>query len=76
MTLDAGRIGIAAQALGIAAAAVQTATTYAQQRTAFGQPISKLQLIQVLAHPFWQRSYTFDDQKHDLFLLMIKCFVF
>lgn len=45
-TLDAGRIGIAAQALGIAQAALNLAVEYSQQRTAFSQPISKLQAIQ------------------------------
>jgi len=45
-TLDAGRIGIAAQALGIAQASLELAVDYAQKRTAFGKPISKLQAIQ------------------------------
>ena len=48
MTLDAGRIGIASQALGIAQAALDCAVDYAKKRIAFGQPISKLQSIQVL----------------------------
>lgn len=47
MTLDCGRIGIAAQALGIAQAAFDCAIDYAQKRTAFGKPISGLQAIQV-----------------------------
>lgn len=46
MTLDAGRIGIAAQALGIAQAALETAVEYAGKRLAFGQPLTKLQTIQ------------------------------
>ncbi|XP_028400284.1 short-chain specific acyl-CoA dehydrogenase, mitochondrial-like [Dendronephthya gigantea] len=46
MTLDCGRIGIAAQALGIAQAAFECAIEYAQKRTAFGKPISSLQAIQ------------------------------
>lgn len=41
--LDAGRIGIAAQAIGIAQAALDAAVQYAQQREQFGQPISKFQ---------------------------------
>ncbi len=41
--LDAGRIGIAAQALGIAEAAYETAREYARQREAFGQPIGAFQ---------------------------------
>jgi len=46
MTLDAGRIGIAGQALGIATASIDCAVKYALERKAFGQPISKLQSIQ------------------------------
>lgn len=45
-TLDAGRIGIAGQALGIAQASLEVAVDYAQKRQAFGKPISKLQAIQ------------------------------
>ncbi|XP_059621914.1 short-chain specific acyl-CoA dehydrogenase, mitochondrial [Phlebotomus argentipes] len=45
-TLDAGRIGIASQALGIAQASLEVAVDYATKRTAFGKPISKLQSIQ------------------------------
>ncbi|TMW52313.1 hypothetical protein DOY81_002646 [Sarcophaga bullata] len=45
-TLDAGRIGIAGQALGIAQASLELAVDYAQKRIAFGKPISKLQAIQ------------------------------
>lgn len=44
--LDAGRIGIAAQALGIAEAAYQASLQYARQREAFGGPIGRLQGIQ------------------------------
>ena len=46
MTLDSGRIGIAAQAMGIAQNAFDTAVEYSTKRMAFGSPISKLQLIQ------------------------------
>ncbi|OAD57625.1 Short-chain specific acyl-CoA dehydrogenase, mitochondrial [Eufriesea mexicana] len=46
MTLDAGRIGIAAQALGIAQASVDCAVEYAAKRQAFGNAIIKLQTIQ------------------------------
>lgn len=46
MTLDAGRIGIASQALGIAQAALDCAVEYASKRIAFGSPITKLQSIQ------------------------------
>jgi len=44
--LDAGRIGVAAQALGIAVAAYQACVTYAQERQAFGQAIGQFQMIQ------------------------------
>lgn len=44
--LDAGRIGIAAQALGIADAAYEAALSYARERTAFGSPIGSFQMIQ------------------------------
>ena len=46
MTLDGGRIGIAAQALGIAQAALEEAAAYAKERQAFGAPIANLQAIQ------------------------------
>ncbi|XP_015523695.1 short-chain specific acyl-CoA dehydrogenase, mitochondrial [Neodiprion virginianus] len=46
MTLDAGRIGIASQALGIAQASLDCAMEYASKRTAFGNSILKLQAIQ------------------------------
>jgi len=44
--LDAGRIGIAAQALGIAEAAYEAALQYARERHAFGQAIGHFQMIQ------------------------------
>ncbi len=44
--LDAGRIGIAAQALGIAEAAYEAAVKYARERQAFGGPIGQFQMIQ------------------------------
>jgi alkylation response protein AidB-like acyl-CoA dehydrogenase len=44
--LDAGRIGIASQALGIAAAALEASVRYAQEREAFGQKIGQFQMIQ------------------------------
>ncbi len=43
--LDAGRIGIAAQALGIAQAAYQDSLQYAQEREAFGKKIGQFQGI-------------------------------
>ncbi|XP_030848090.1 short-chain specific acyl-CoA dehydrogenase, mitochondrial [Strongylocentrotus purpuratus] len=45
-TLDAGRIGIAGQALGIAQASIDCAIDYATKREAFNQPISRFQTIQ------------------------------
>ncbi len=45
-TLDAGRIGIAAQAVGIAQAALDVAAAYAQERRAFGRPIGGFGAIQ------------------------------
>ncbi len=48
MTLDAGRIGIGAQAIGIARAALEAAKKYAQERVQFGQPIAQLQAIQFM----------------------------
>ncbi len=44
--LDAGRIGIASQALGIAEAAMEASIKYAQEREAFGQKIGQFQMIQ------------------------------
>ncbi len=44
--LDAGRIGIAAQAVGIAEAAYEASVTYAREREAFGQPIGAFQMTQ------------------------------
>jgi alkylation response protein AidB-like acyl-CoA dehydrogenase len=44
--LDAGRIGIAAQALGIAGAAYEASVAYARERVAFGQAIGQFQMIQ------------------------------
>jgi alkylation response protein AidB-like acyl-CoA dehydrogenase len=44
--LDAGRIGIAAQALGIAEAAYEASLGYAREREAFGGPIGHFQAIQ------------------------------
>jgi alkylation response protein AidB-like acyl-CoA dehydrogenase len=44
--LDAGRIGIASQALGIAEAAYEASLEYARSRQAFGGPIGSFQMIQ------------------------------
>lgn len=45
-TLDAGRIGVAAQALGIAQAALDEAIAYSKERVQFGKPLSANQGIQ------------------------------
>ena len=44
--LDAGRIGIASQALGIAEAAYEASLIYARERQAFGASIGSFQMIQ------------------------------
>ena len=44
--LDAGRVGVAAQALGVMRAAFEEAVKYAQRRQAFGGPLAKIQAIQ------------------------------
>lgn len=46
VTLDCGRIGIAAQALGIAQAALDEAVKYAKERKAFGRVLADFQSIQ------------------------------
>ena len=43
IVLDAGRIGIASQALGIAEAAYEASVSYAREREAFGQKIGQFQ---------------------------------
>ncbi|MCL4314789.1 MAG: acyl-CoA dehydrogenase [Candidatus Thermoplasmatota archaeon] len=47
-TLDAGRVGIAAQAVGIAQCALDEATDYIKKRKQFGKPISDFQGIQFM----------------------------
>ncbi|HET7930046.1 MAG TPA: acyl-CoA dehydrogenase family protein [Rhodanobacteraceae bacterium] len=44
--LDAGRIGIASQAVGLARAAYEATLAYASERKAFGQPIGSFQMTQ------------------------------
>jgi butyryl-CoA dehydrogenase len=74
--LDAGRIGIAAQALGIARAAFEAATHYALQRQTFGQPIAQHQAIQFKLADMcteidaarlliWKAAAAKDAAKHD-----------
>ena len=45
--LEGGRLGVAAQALGVLSAAFDEAARYAQQREAFGEPLAKIQAIQM-----------------------------
>ena len=45
MTLEGGRIGIAAQALGIAQGAYEKALDYSKERVQFGKPICEQQVI-------------------------------
>jgi butyryl-CoA dehydrogenase len=47
-TLDAGRIGIAAQAVGIGRAALEDSLAYVQERRQFGKPIGQFQGVQFL----------------------------
>ncbi|GAB3036093.1 MULTISPECIES: acyl-CoA dehydrogenase family protein [Oleiagrimonas] len=44
--LDAGRIGIASQALGVARAAYEATLEWSRERKAFGQPIGSFQMTQ------------------------------
>ena len=45
-SLDAGRVGVAAQAVGIAQGAYEAALAYAKERRQFGRPIAEFQGIQ------------------------------
>jgi alkylation response protein AidB-like acyl-CoA dehydrogenase len=46
--LDAGRIGISAQAVGLARGALEDATKYVKERQQFGRPIAEFQGIQFM----------------------------
>ena len=48
MTLDGGRISIAAVALGLAVGAFDVARDYSKEREQFGRPISKFQAIEFM----------------------------
>jgi butyryl-CoA dehydrogenase len=48
VTLDSGRIAIAAQAVGIAQAALDEALKYSKERKAFGKFLSEFQAIQFM----------------------------
>jgi len=69
--LDAGRIGIAAQALGIARAAFEFALQYAKERKQFGRTIGSFQAVKHLCAEMaaeleparalvWYAAYAFD----------------
>ena len=48
MTLDASRVGLAAQCVGIAQSALDVGVSYARERQAFGHPIADFQAIQFM----------------------------
>ncbi|RKZ16883.1 acyl-CoA dehydrogenase, partial [bacterium] len=48
LTLDGGRISIAAVALGLAVGAYDTARAYAKEREQFGKPIARFQAIEFM----------------------------
>ncbi|PWT99090.1 MAG: acyl-CoA dehydrogenase, partial [Candidatus Melainabacteria bacterium] len=48
VTLDGGRIGIAAQAVGIAQGAWDHANKYAKERKAFGKAVSQFEAIRFM----------------------------
>ena len=48
MTLDGGRISIAAVALGLAEGAYHTAKAYAKERRQFGRPIAEFQAVEFM----------------------------
>ncbi len=48
MTLDGGRISIAAVALGLSVGAFETARDYAKERNQFGRPIARFQAIEFM----------------------------
>jgi alkylation response protein AidB-like acyl-CoA dehydrogenase len=47
-SLNAGRVGIAAQATGMAEACLSEMTSYARQREQFGRPIGRFQAIETM----------------------------
>jgi len=55
VTLDGGRLGIAAQALGIARAAIEDSIKYSKERYQFDQPIANFQAIQWMIADMWVR---------------------
>ena len=53
VTLDGGRLGIAAQALGIARASIEDSIKFAKEREQFDQPIANFQAIQWMLANMW-----------------------
>ncbi len=53
VTLDGGRLGIAAQALGIARACIEDSVKYSKERFQFDQPIASFQAIQWMLADMW-----------------------
>lgn len=53
VTLDGGRLGIAAQALGIARASIEDSIKYSKDRVQFDQPIANFQAIQWMIADMW-----------------------
>ncbi len=53
VTLDGGRLGIAAQALGITRACIEDSIKYAKERIQFDQPIANFQAIQWMIADMW-----------------------
>jgi len=64
-TLDAGRVGIGAQALGIAEAALAAAVDYSKERVQFGKPIATLQAIQIHGGYGYTESYPVERHYRD-----------
>lgn len=53
VTLDGGRLGIAAQALGIARACLEDSIKYSKERIQFDQPIANFQALQWMMADMW-----------------------
>lgn len=75
--LNKGRISVAAQSVGIAQGAFEAARDYARERVQFGQPLSKLQAIQMMIADMiteieaaraltWAAAYKYDQHEPDM----------
>lgn len=58
VTLDGGRLGIAAQALGIARACLEDSIKYSKERVQFDQPIANFQALQWMMADMWMEYNT------------------